>query len=310
MNTRIAITSTSFESGGVQCAADLYLPANLTGKLPCVVMGNGFSGTKDFIIPAYAEQFALNGFAVFAFDYRGFGISAGMPRQVVDVKRHRQDWLAAIHQARNLEMIDAQRIAVWGTSMAGGHVIEVAAQDSQIAAVIAQVPMLDALRGHGTETAPAWVQIKFLWAAVSDVIRGWLGFAPYLAPVVGKPGSFAAMTEPDATLVVEQLIADGSTWRNEFAPRVAFGMPRYQDGTIEQINAPILACIADGDVQAAPEFAARVFSRAPQGHIIYYPVGHFGLYVGEMRDKAITDQVKFLERHLLPGAQISDSTKP
>jgi len=43
-------------------------------------------------------------------------------------------------------MIDPGRVASWGTSLSGGHVIEAAAHDSEIAAVIAQVPFTDGLR--------------------------------------------------------------------------------------------------------------------------------------------------------------------
>ncbi|SIR67245.1 hypothetical protein SAMN05421858_3263 [Haladaptatus litoreus] len=295
-------TAISFESGGIRCSADLYLPLQIDGRLPCIVMGHGFSGTKDLGLPAFAERFAADEFAVLAFDYRHFGESDGVPRQVVNVERQREDYHAAIRRARSLGMVDPNRVVVWGTSLAGGHVIAVAADDPEIAAVITQVPMLDAFRGMGSERAPVGILIRMLLAAVYDAVRGQLGLSPYLVPVIGDPGSFAVITEPDARPIMERLAADGSTWRNEFAPRVAFNLPRYEEGTIERVTAPILLCVVEKDQQALPEFAVQVVERANRAEIIQYPVGHFQIYVGDPREKAILDQVEFLKRHLISSS--------
>jgi len=299
MKSSFTLSKITFKSGDATCVGDLYLPDQSTGKLPCLVMGHGFSGTKDFGIPAYAGQYASNGFAVLAFDYRNFGESEGEPRQVINIAQQREDFHAAIQAARSMELIDPTRIAIWGSSLGGGHVIQVAVTDQKIAAAILQVPFIDAFNGAGNEKAPARVQFKLLWAALSDLLRGWLGLSPYYVPVVGAPGSFATMTEPEAMPVVNTLIAEGSKWQNAFAPRIAFSMPHYKEGTIEQLTIPILLCVADNDTQASPEFAIKTVEKAPRGEILRYPVGHFSLYVGEMRDRAIADQIEFLKRHLM-----------
>ncbi|HRJ75972.1 MAG TPA: alpha/beta hydrolase [Anaerolineales bacterium] len=287
----------SFLSSNTKCAADLYLPSKLNGALPCIVMGHGFSGTKDFAIPAFADVFSKNGFAVFAFDYRNFGDSNGMPRQVINIKQQRNDFKAAIEYVRKMEIIDSKKIILWGSSLSSGHVIDIASNDSSIAAVIAMVPFFDAIKGQGNERAPFKVLLKLLFSAIKDWIHGLLGLSPVLVPVVGHPGEFATMTEPEAKPIVDILIKEGSKWRNEFAPRIAFGMPRYKEGTVEKINAPILFCIAEKDLSASPEFAIQVGEKAKHGKIIRYPVGHFRLYAGEMREKAIIDQLQFLKEN-------------
>ena len=167
----------------------------------------------------------------------------------------------------------------WGTSFAGGYAIAVAADDPKLAAVITQVPMLDAFRGRGSERAPVGVFVRMLLAAVYDTVRDKLGLSPYLVPVVGEPGSFAVITEPDSKPIMERLAADGTTWRNEFAPRIAFDLPRYKAGTVERVTAPILLCVAEEDQQASPEFAVRVVEHARRTEIIRYPVGHFQVYI-------------------------------
>ena len=51
-------------------------------------------------------------------------------RQVVDHRRHREDYHAAVAHARALFLGSIHdRIVLWGTSYSGGHVIAVGAQD-------------------------------------------------------------------------------------------------------------------------------------------------------------------------------------
>ena len=129
----------SFESGAARCAAWLYRPA-APPPFPCVVMAHGFGGTREVRLDAYAERFAAAGFAALVFDYRHFGASEGEPRQLLDVAKQLGDWRAAIAWARAQPEIDAARVAIWGTSFSGGHVMSLGAEDAQLAAIVAQVP--------------------------------------------------------------------------------------------------------------------------------------------------------------------------
>nr|NIN00815.1 hypothetical protein [candidate division Zixibacteria bacterium] len=125
----------SFEVEGTSVSAWLYLPQDLSTPVPCIIMGHGFGGTKDMGLEPYAVRYQEAGFAALAFDYRHFGESDGEPRQLIWIPYQLEDWLAAITYARNLEQIDPARIALWGTSMSGGHVIVTAAKDKNIACV-------------------------------------------------------------------------------------------------------------------------------------------------------------------------------
>ncbi|HEU4977446.1 MAG TPA: alpha/beta fold hydrolase, partial [Solirubrobacteraceae bacterium] len=148
----------TFPSGGEQCAAWLYRPHQPDGEsVPCVVMAHGFSATRSDGLPAYAERFAAAGFAVLLFDYRHFGDSGGEPRQLVHPSRQREDYRSAIAFARTLRGVDPERIALFGSSFSGGHVVVVAAGDERVAAVIAQAPfadVVDTLRAMDVRAAP------------------------------------------------------------------------------------------------------------------------------------------------------------
>ena len=145
-------------SDGEQLAAYLYRPAAADRDMPCVVMAHGFSGTRDDGLPAYAEAFCAAGYAVVLFDYRHFGASSGQPRQLLDIERQIADYRAVVQWARQLDGVDPDRIVLWGTSFSGGHVLEVAATDPRIAAVIAQVPFTD-----GVAT--------LMWAPLKNVVH-------------------------------------------------------------------------------------------------------------------------------------------
>lgn len=85
-------------------------------------MAHGFSGTQEGSLARTASDFAAAGFSVLTFDYRGFGESAGFPRQVIDISGQREDWRAAVAFARSIEGVDPDRIALWGSSLSGAHV--------------------------------------------------------------------------------------------------------------------------------------------------------------------------------------------
>ena len=296
-----------FDSGGVRCAADLYLPPDAAGPVPCVVMGHGASGTKRLGLPAYAEKFADGGIAVLAFDYRGFGASDGEPRQVIDVEPQRADYRAAVRCARSLDTIDPLRVALWGTSLSGGHVIAVAAGDPTVAAVVCQAPLIDGLhRGltgrHLVSREVARRTLGFAVAAARDVVNARRGTAPYLVPVVAPPGQVAAFTDPDARAAFEAFGGEATGWRNEIAPRFAFALPRYVPGTAERLAMPLLMCVADRDQEASGAYAARVGAQAPWVEIRHFPCTHFEVYRPPAFDRISGIQLEFLRAHLLTRA--------
>jgi dienelactone hydrolase len=133
--------------------------------LPCVVMGHGAGGTMANLLPI-AERLAAAGMAALAFDYRYFGERGGQPRQLMHTEWQREDWRAAVRLARACPRIDPERIAPWGTSFSGGHVVADAAGDPRIAAVVAQVPLIDAWRGGPSVRRPLR-EVLGLFAACS-----------------------------------------------------------------------------------------------------------------------------------------------
>src|ERR1700739_1547483 len=93
------------------------------GDAPLLVMAHGLGAVRTMRLDAYAERFCAAGYACLVFDYRNFGDSEGAPRQLLDIRMQLQDWIVAVAYARTLAGIDHNRIGLWGTVFAGGHVI-------------------------------------------------------------------------------------------------------------------------------------------------------------------------------------------
>lgn len=120
-----------FPCSGHKCHAWLVLPKKPllsadSRHPPVVVMGHGLACMKDMGLYTYAVAFAEVGIASYLIDYRGFGLSDGEPRSLVDAAAHASDFVDAVHHIAADSRIDSARIALWGTSLSGGHVIQAA----------------------------------------------------------------------------------------------------------------------------------------------------------------------------------------
>lgn len=272
----------------------LYRPDSPDRDTACIVMAHGFSGTRDDGLPAYADEFCAAGHTVALFDYRGFGASTGEPRQVIDIAAQHADYRAVVQWARTLDGVDPTRIALWGSSFSGGHVLAVAAEDPSIAAVVSQAPFTDAL--PTLAEVPVRNSARLTVAALRDQLRAWRGRPPLLVPAVGPPGSLAAMTAPDAEPGFRAIVGPESRWRNEFAARLMLKFPFYRPGRkTARMSMPLLVCVCDEDTTAPPGSTVAAAQRAPLGELRHYPYGHFAIYLDP---QARADQREFLDRVL------------
>jgi fermentation-respiration switch protein FrsA (DUF1100 family) len=304
----------SFPSHGETCAA-----WHLTGKgdafageggRPCVAMAHGLGATKDSGLLPFAEAFAEAGLDVLLFDYRCFGESTGEPRQLAWPPRHREDYRAAVDFTRGLDGVDPDRIVVWGTSWSGGHAVYAAAADPRIAAVIAQTPDLDGVRtlNRIREYAGPAMQLRLTWLGIKDALGARRGQPPLMVPAVGKPGELGGMTSEESEPGMRAIA--GPTWRNEVTARAAFAEWTNRAITrMDDVRCPILIQIADRD-SVAPAAAARAAAWRAKGRVEVreYACAHFDIYLGEWRERAVSDQLHFLRRHL--GAALDREAAP
>jgi dienelactone hydrolase len=285
----------AFTSSGDECRAWLYLPD--AERPPLVILGHGLGATREYGLEPYAQRFADAGIASLAFTYRHFGDSGGQPRQLLDIERQLDDWAAALAYARTLQEVDATRIALWGTSFGGGHVLVAAARDRDVLAVVSQCPFTDGVAA--TRAAAPRSVARALVLALRDQLRSVRDQPPLLVPLVGPPGSAALMASPDSEPGYRALIPAGAEFHNGVAARFLLHVGLHRPGrAAKKITAPILFCICDTDAVAPPETAVRYAATATRGVVKRYPVGHFDIYLGQPFEDAVRDQTEFLARHL------------
>ncbi|MFD9614965.1 alpha/beta hydrolase [Streptomyces sp. NPDC059083] len=294
--SRVDVT---FLSAGTTCAAWHYTGQTSAFETeagrPCVVMAHGFSGTRDAGLEGYAEGFAAAGFDVLLFDYRGFGGSQGAMRQHIDYRGQRADYHAAAAASRGLAGVDPDKIVLWGTSYSGGHVLNVAAHDQRIAAVLSLTPAVDGVPVLGMIIKSGGIG-KVL-ALSGAGLRDRFG-RPQMLPAVGPAGSSAVIAKDGA---LENFLAvAGPSWRNEVRARctldVALNRPVLG---IRKITAPLLIQVGDNDTVVSTPAAVRAARKATAfSELRNYPVDHFDVYGDPWLSTILHDQIEFLSRRL------------
>ncbi len=296
----------TFPSGDATCAGIHLRDESPSAELrPCVVMAHGFGGTVDAGILGFAEGFASAGFDVLAFDYRGFGRSGGSPRQNVSYRLQRADYHSAIRAARSIDGVDPAQIVLWGTSYSGGHVLAVAADDFQVAAVVAMTPSVDGLATlwHLVRAGGPGPVTRLAGAGLRDTIRAAFGRGPRLVPIIGPVGSGAVMAKDGALETMAALA--GPTWRNEVCARVALEIAINRPVTsVRRVRVPLLVQVGDNDT-VVPQAAALAAADRAGGpaQALRYPVDHFDVYAGPWQARLLADQIDFLARNLRGSGQ-------
>ncbi|MCK2220069.1 alpha/beta fold hydrolase [Actinomadura sp. ATCC 31491] len=288
-----------FASGATRCAAWHYPGTNGA----CVIMAGGFAVPKEPATDLFAKRFNDAGFSVLAFDYRGLGQSGGRPRLVLPVRKQLADWQAAIGFAATLPEADPARLALWGFSASGGHVLRVAARDPRVAAVIAQTPNVGGPAATRSVTAhqKPLAMLRLTGKGLADALGGLAGRAPLLVPLAGEPGSVAMLTTPDAGDGPAALDPDHRHphWQQQAAARSALRLAFYQPGRdTARVRCPLLVLTCDQDQTAPPGPAVRAARRAPRAELVHLPGRHYAPFM-EMHEQAVDAELSFLRRHLL-----------
>lgn len=136
----------AFFSNGHRLDADLHLPDDETGTpYPVVIPCSGYQGLKVIHPERFARALTKRGYAVLAFDYRGFGLSEGERGRLVP-QEWAEDVRAAVDRASSHPDLDAGRLALLGWGLGGGVVVAEAAEDPRVRVVVACNGIADGYR--------------------------------------------------------------------------------------------------------------------------------------------------------------------
>ena len=290
----------TFDSHGTRCAAWFY-PVEGTSLAPVVVLAHGLGATRELGLDAYARRFQAAGFAAIAFDYRHYGASEGQPREVMSPSKQLDDYRAAIAFAKTLPNVDPSRVAIWGSSFAGGHVLQLASESLGIVAGVSQVPFSNGLAST-LRIAPL-TALRITFFAFVDLLRALLGLSPYYIGLVGKPGEVALMSAGDCydgyTKLVPPDVERSGLWHNRIAARAGMAVPLCMPGRhAERVAIPVLIAIAEHDTIAPAKPTHAIAKRIKRAEVKSYPNGHFDYYKGAGFEQIVADELEFLKRHL------------
>jgi pimeloyl-ACP methyl ester carboxylesterase len=261
-------TDVAFVSSGTRCAAWLYRPQGVAWP-PVVVMAHGFGAERSFGLPQFAERFAAAGWAAFLFDYRTFGASDGQPRNLVSPR--------------------------WGTSLSGGHVLVLAAEDPGIATIVSQVPFVDPVAS--ARQLGISYSIRACVAGLRDWLRAITFRRPYYVPVYGPPGTLACLATADAAEGYRAMVPPDSEWRNACPARCLLATLFYRPhSAAPRVRCPALLVVAEQDT-LSPAWVVRQTAQAmPAATLLALPGGHFSVYQGPTLETVIAAEIDFLRK--------------
>lgn len=290
----------TFRSDGERCVGRLYRP-DRPAEPPLVVLSGGLLGTSSSGLSQYAERLAAAGYASFRFDVRYTGDSDGTPRNLLAPARQRTDWEAAIAGLRGRGDVPTDRLVLWGTDLAGGTVLDVAANDTRIRAVVSQTPILSGrafLRARG----PGFFARGVL-AGVRDLIQSPLVGIHDVAVASGSGDDSrgpALVSSPNASRKYRELVSDDE-WTNRTPGRSLLALARdtaHDDR--ERISCPTLFVGGTRDDVVALDEVQAAADSLLDATLIRLPVDHFDLYAGDGVEQAVGHGLAFLETAVEP----------
>jgi uncharacterized protein len=287
----VSFRAADIRSEGTRIAAEMFAPKQpKSEKLPTIVMSHGWGGTAAALRPD-AIAFAKAGSLVVTIDYRGWGqsdsrliLAGAQPsktddkliaevkevREVVDPIDQTTDILNVLHWVVGNNQCDAERIGIWGSSFAGGHVVYVAARDPRVKAFVSQVGSMD---GRWVIANPA--MRKYTLSQGTARTRGQIEYP--------RPREkFGTLT---GVPVIEKFVG--------FAPIEDIGRCK---------NCAKLFIIAENEeLFDNKDHAILAFERATGvKKLVTVPgIKHYGIY-NEARGRAQTEAIAWFDEHLKP----------
>lgn len=292
-----------FKSGADTCAGWFFIPPG-EGPFPAVAMAHGLGAVKEMYLAPFAEAFATAGIAALLFDYRGYGDSGGMPRHHVSPRDQIDDYRNALTWLSLQREVDEHRLGVWGTSFSGGHVLQIAASDRRVKAVVSQVGAMDLWRNAVRVTQPDLLAATRAFAtAERKRLYADDGAAPMMIALAAPPGAAPALQVDAETTewltTAQATVAPG--WRNEVTLSSVENILEHAPALVIDRVAPtpLLMILATEDAWTPPDFIREAFARAGDPkRLVEIPGGHYAVYHGDGQARAAAEAAAWFQTHL------------
>ncbi len=289
--------------GGDRLRGWLFQPEPDAGPHPAISMAQGYAGVKEHGLERFGRAFAEAGFVVLLHDHRNFGSSDGVLRQDIDPWRQIADWRRAISFLESLPEVDPNRIGVWGTSYAGGHVLVLGATDRRIRAVVSQVPTISGYE-QGLRRVPPDAISALECLFDEDERAQFRSEPPRRQQVVSNDPSISASYRSKAAISFYLQPAPAGAWTNEVTVRSGRLSRMYEPGAwISRISpTPLLMIVALADHITLTDLEMRAYEQALEPKkLLTIEGGHFDAYLGQFATSSGA-AISWFRQHLKRGA--------
>ncbi len=298
-----------FDSGGVKCAADLYLPdaGAYVYPRPGVVIGHGFSIIKSALVQQ-ATYLVNAGYVVMAIDYRTFGESEGEPRAQIWPLDQVEDFRNAITWLeQRTELVIPERIGIWGVSFGGGVVLYTAAIEPRVKVVVAQSPSLGRTWTKSLRTPFEWAEMEQM--LVEERRRLARGESPRRIPLTARPAEgHSAMPGDDLAVgFIKAAEKNLPGYRSDITLQSVEKVAEFFPDRITDLIAPrplLIVTNAAYDLHHPLAQVQAAFDRAGEPKkLVTLPYDTVGLYSEPGLGVAMRHAIAWYDRYLLADAK-------
>jgi predicted acyl esterase len=263
-------------------------------QAPVVILCHGFCGIQQILLPRYAEAFAEAGYATITFDYRGFGASGGERGRLVPSMQI-EDICSVIDWASRAPELNGPRIALWGTSLGGGHVFAAAVERPQVKCLISQMGFADG-------------EVIVTGTMTDDEKQSFIATLEKMVEKRERQGKemFVSITK---VLADEESKAFFEANKEQY-PSMDIKIPfltvyetlRYKPyQSAEKVDCPTLVVIAGEDTVNAPQQGIALYEsvKSTEKKLYIEPEAkHYDLYDGKHFEHVISLQISWLNKYL------------
>ncbi len=289
----------SFFSEGVRLAGDLFLPNGLArGETRAgIVLCHGYTGVRNLYLPDIAHVLTEAGYVVLTFDYKGWGNSDG-PKSRLSPYGRVIDSQAALTWLGAQDMVDADRLGVYGTSYGGATVVWVAAVDQRVKCVVSVVGIGHGRRWMRSVRRPDEFHDLLERSAADRVRRATIGASEFvdrskiLLPdrqsaelaAAARRGNPGAVSEIPLEFIDDTLEFHPEWVVDKIAPR------------------PVLFITTDNDRLVPQDESEALYrnAREPKRLVVLRGFGHYEVYTGEAFRQVMAPTLVWFHQYLPP----------
>ena len=289
----------SFFSEGVRLAGDLFLPDGLArGETRAgIVLCHGYTGVRNLYLPDIARVLTEAGYVVLTFDYKGWGDSDG-PKSRLSPYGRVINSQAALTWLGAQDMVDADRLGVYGTSYGGATVVWVAAVDQRVKCVVSVVGIGHGRRWMRSVRRPDEFHDLLERSAADRVRRATIGASEFvdrseiLLPdrqsaelaAAARRGNPGAVSEIPLEFIDDTLEFHPEWVVDKIAPR------------------PVLFITTDNDRLVPQDESEALYrnAREPKRLVVLRGFGHYEVYTGEAFRQVMAPTLAWFHQYLPP----------